>query len=214
MNILGVMCSPRKRGNTRILLDEALAGALEQGAETDLVAVAELDIKPCDGCLSCVKTQQCHIKDDMQGVYPKLLAADGIIFATPVYFLHVTAQAKTFIDRLYVLYRAQRLANKVGGTIAVTGRIGHSQVWNFFNSFYAFNRMIPSDFVAGFALESGAIRRDKHAMKAAKELGYLMVSLIKKGFQFPEEYADMLPRFVYDKYGIDPAPGGDRFERP
>lgn len=214
MKVLGVMCSPRKRSNSWVLLDEALTGAKEYEAETEMVTVADMDIKPCDGCLSCHKTKQCHIKDDMQEVYPKVLAADGLVFATPVYFLNLTAQAKTFVDRLYVLYRNQLLVNKVGGAIAVTSRIGHSQVWSFFNLFFALNRMVMADFVAGFARERGDIRRDKHAMKAARELGHLVVSIARKGFRLPEEYTDVLSRFVASKYGIDTSPLGDRFERP
>lgn len=213
MIILGIMCSPRKLGNTHILLDEALDGAREYGAETDLVTVAAMNIKPCDGCFSCHKTKECHIKDDMQKVYPKVLASAGIIFATPVYFLGMTAQAKTVVDRLYVLYKTQRLVNKVGGAIAVTTRIGHSQVWSFFNFFFSVSRMIPADFVAGFGRDTGDVRRDKHAMKAARELGHLVVSIAKKDFKLPEEYHETLSGFVSNKYGLDMSPSGDRFER-
>jgi len=203
MNILGVMCSPRKRGNTKILLDEALAGAAESGATTDMILAGELNIAPCDGCLSCMKTQKCHIKDDMQEAYAKVLAADGIIFATPVYFLGPTAQAKTFVDRLYVQYRQQRLANKVGGIIGVAGRLGHSQIWNFFNGFFALNRMIPTDFVGGFGRGDGDVRCDKHAMKSAWELGRLVTAVANKHLTLPEEFDDTLNRVVSKKYGID-----------
>ena len=214
MKILGVSCSPRRWGNTWLLLEEALIGARESGAETEMVALADLEIQPCDGCSACVKTPRCHIEDDMQKVYPKVLAADGIIFATPVYFFNMTAQAKTFIDRLFSLYVGQKLANKVGGTIAVGTRIGHSQVWNSFNLFFAVNRMLPSDFVAGFAREKGDIKKDKHAMQAAKELGKLVVSIANREFKWPEEYDYMLAKYVSNKYGIDMSPGGNRFERP
>lgn len=214
MNILGVMCSPHRKGNARILLDEALAGAAESGASTDMIIVADMDIAPCDGCLSCMKTGQCHIKDGMQDAYPRVLAADGIIFATPVYFLGPTAQAKTFIDRLYVLYRAQRLANKVGGIIGVTARIGHSEIWSFFNNFFALNRMMPTDFVGGFGRLDGDVRRDKHAMKAAWELGRLVTAVANKRFTLPEEFDDTINRVATRKYGIDMVPGTGRFERP
>ncbi len=213
MNVLGVMCSPRKRGNVNILLEEALAGAAESGATTDMLRVADLKIAPCDGCLSCMKTQKCHIKDDMQDAYPRVLAADGIIFASPVYFLGPTAQAKTFVDRLYVLYRAQRLANKVGGIIGVTARIGHSEIWSFFNSFFSLNRMVPTDFVGGFGRDDGDVRRDKHAMKAAWELGRLVTAMANKRFTLPEEFDDTLNRVVSKKYGIDMVPGPNRFEK-
>jgi multimeric flavodoxin WrbA len=94
MKVLGVVCSPRKGGNTEVMVQEALAGAQACGAETELVTVWDKDIKPCDGCLSCEKTGACHIKDDVQEIYARLLEADGIVWGTPVYFFSVTAQAK------------------------------------------------------------------------------------------------------------------------
>ena len=213
MKILGVNCSPRKWGNTWLLLEEALIGAKEVGAETEMCTLVDLEIRLCDGCTTCLKTLQCHIKDDMRTVYPKVLAADGIIFATPVYFLNMTGQAKVFIDRLYPLYSGQKLANKVGGAIAVATRMGHSQVWNSFNLFFALSRMLPSDFVAGLGREKGDIKRDKHAMQSAKELGKMVVSIARSEHKWPEEYDTLLAKYVSNKYGIDMAPGGDRFER-
>ena len=94
MNIIGIACSPRKDGNTDILIKEALAGAKDSGAKTELITIRDNEIKPCDGCGSCVNTGICHIKDDMQIIYKKMLDADGIILATPVYFWTVSGQAK------------------------------------------------------------------------------------------------------------------------
>lgn len=212
MKVLGIMCSPRKRSNTWVLLNEALSGAKDAGAETDMVVVSELNMRYCDGCYSCQKTGKCHIDDDMQQVYPKMVAADGIIFATPVYFLSVSGQAKVFIDRLCVLNVNQKLVNKVGGAIAVATRTGQTQVWSFFNYFWATNRMIPADFVAAFGREKNDVKRDKHGMKAAEELGRLVVAIARKGFKLPEEYTTFLSRFVTSKYGIDVCPIGNRFE--
>lgn len=212
MKILGVMCSPRKRGNSRILLDEALNNAKECGAETEMIIVPDLDIKPCDGCNSCVNAKKCHINDDMQAIYSKIKAADGIIFSTPVYFLSVSAQAKTFIDRLYVLYCGCELANKVAGAIATATRIGHYPVWDFFNVFFLCTRMTPVDYVAGFGVDPGDVKRDKHAMNSARELGRLMTTVINKGYKWPEEYYNTLHMFVQKKYGVSMSPSGNRFE--
>ena len=98
MKVLGIVCSPRRNGNTEIMVLEALRGAEDYGAETELVTLAERDIKPCDGCLSCEKTGLCHIDDDVQEVYEKMLDADGIIFGTPVYVGSVSAQAPDWIS--------------------------------------------------------------------------------------------------------------------
>ena len=125
MKILGICCSPRKAGNTELLIEKALEGARAAGAETELYRMAGRDIRPCDGCSSCRKTGVCHIQDDMQEVYEKMAAADGIIFGTPVYFYSMDAQAKTLIDRTFSMNRPESsLENKVGGVITVAGSLG------------------------------------------------------------------------------------------
>ena len=130
MKILGIVCSPRKGGNTEIMVEEALAVAREAGAETELVLVADKNIAPCDACSTCRKTGVCRINDDMQHLYKQLEAADGIIFGTPVYFTNVTAQAKTIMDRLYVYLGERKLKGKVAGPIVVTRRVGAGQTRN------------------------------------------------------------------------------------
>ena len=127
MKILAISCSPRKQGNTELLLGEALQGAQDEGAEVELYSVSGKTIEPCDGCWTCTKTGECHIKDDMQELYKKLLEADGIIFGTPIYFYAMAAQAKTVMDRTMPLNRPERsLANKVGGVVVVAGRASDS----------------------------------------------------------------------------------------
>lgn len=212
MKVLCILCSPRKGGNTEILAREALTSAKDCGAETELLTVWDKDIKPCDGCYSCAKTGKCHIKDDMQEIYLKLLNADGIIWGTPVYFFDVTAQAKIIIDRLYVLYTHSKLTNKVGGVISVASSLGHLGVFNLFNSFFSVNHMLSTDFVSGYAREKGDIRKDKHAMKASRELGRQIVLMIEQQFRYPKEYDLPINRFVRRKYGIDMSPAMGRFE--
>jgi len=211
VKVLGITCSPRKGGNTNILVEEALTSARDCGAETELLTVWDKDIKPCDGCYSCIKTGKCHIKDDMQEIYLKLLDADGIIWGTPVYFFDVTAQAKILVDRSYALYTNSRLTNKVGGVISVAGSLGHQSVWNLFNAFFSLNHMFSADFVYGYAREKGDIRKDKHAMKAARELGRQIVLMVERQFRYPEEYDLPIYRFVKREYGIDMCPAMGRF---
>jgi multimeric flavodoxin WrbA len=212
VNVLGILCSPRSGGNTEILTQEALSSARECGAKTELLTVWDKDIKPCDGCGSCEKTGICHIKDDMEELYPKFLEADGMIWATPVYFFNVTAQAKILIDRLYALYADCRLNSKVSGTISIASSLGHQNVWNTFNAFYSVNHMLPADFVWGFARKKGDIRKDNHAMKAAKELGRQVVLLVEQKFKYPEEFDKPLYSFVKRSYGIDMCPAMGRFD--
>jgi multimeric flavodoxin WrbA len=111
MKILGVSCSPRKKGSTVVMLEKALAGAKADGAEVELYSIAGKNIQPCDGCWGCIKTGKCHIKDDMQELYEKLVTADGIIFGTPIYFWGMTAQAKAVMDRTISLNQPGRNTN-------------------------------------------------------------------------------------------------------
>jgi multimeric flavodoxin WrbA len=212
MKVLGIVCSPRKGGNTEVLMQEALTGAQACGAETDLLTVCDKNVNPCDGCLSCEKTGKCHIKDDMEEIYLKLLDADGIIWGTPVYFFNVTAQAKIIIDRSYALYiNNNRLTNKVGGVISIGASLGNASVWNLFNSFFSVHHMLSTDFVYGYARSKGDIRKDKHAMKASRELGRQIVLIAERKFQYPEEYDVAIYRFVKREYGINNVVARDRF---
>jgi multimeric flavodoxin WrbA len=104
MKVLGIMGSPRRQSNTEILLDKALEGAREAGAEVEKVLVSKLKISPCLEIYACRKDGNCAIKDDMQSLYKKLLKADHIIFASPMFFYGVTSQAKAIIDRCQALW--------------------------------------------------------------------------------------------------------------
>jgi len=104
MKVLGIMGSPRRQGNTELLLDKSLEGAVEAGAEVEKVLVSKLKISPCMEIYACVKDGNCTIKDDMQLLYKKLLEADHIIFASPIFFYSITSQAKAVVDRCQALW--------------------------------------------------------------------------------------------------------------
>ncbi len=104
IKVLGLLGSPRRKGNTEILLDSALSGAVERGAEVEKVLIAEMNISPCKELYACLEAGQCAIQDDMQSLYVKLLAADHIIFASPIFFYGITAQAKAMVDRCQALW--------------------------------------------------------------------------------------------------------------
>jgi len=102
--LLGIMGSPRKKGNTDLLLDEALKGAQSQGVEIEKIVVDKLKISPCKEDYGCLKDGNCVIKDGMVDIYPKLLEADGVIVASPIFFYGVTSQLKALIDRCQALW--------------------------------------------------------------------------------------------------------------
>jgi multimeric flavodoxin WrbA len=188
MKILALSCSPQIQGNTEILLAEALNGAQQEGAEVELYSVSGKTLEPCDGCRAWGKTGECHIKDDMQNLYNKLLEADGIIFGTPIYFYSMTAQAKTIIDRTMALNRPDRsLANKVGGIVVVGGSLGLIDAVKDLYFYIVTRQMLPANFVAAYGYAQDDVKKLEKCMNAAKELGRQMVLLAAKNFKYPSE---------------------------
>lgn len=103
MRVLGVIGSPRKEGNTDILVDEVLRGAGDSGAKTEKIFLNDLRIEPCQAECSdyCKETGNCKINDDMLPLYDRLYESDVIILGTPLYWYGPSAQLKAFIDRWF-----------------------------------------------------------------------------------------------------------------
>ena len=180
MKVLGIVCSPRKGGNTEILVDEALTSAKECGAEVELITIAGMNIAPCDGCESCMTTKKCRLDDDMQGIYLKLLEADGFVFGTPVYFWGVTAQAKALIDRTFVFRKERDLRNKVAAAVVATGGGEGASAVKVFSTFFDIQKMIMAGAAIGRgSYEKGSIKNDKRGMAEARILGKMMVRRIR-----------------------------------
>ena len=93
------MGSPNRRGSTSILVEEFSRGAQEAGHMAEIIDVCHADIQPCNGCVACGYEGPCVQKDDVEMIRQKLLAADMVVFATPLYYYGMTAQLKTVIDR-------------------------------------------------------------------------------------------------------------------
>jgi len=109
MKVLGIFGSPRRGGNTEVLLEEVLKGAEREGAKTDRIYLTDYAITPCKECHGCDQTGQCVILDDMEKIYPKLLESDIIFLASPIFFYGVTAWAKALIDRSQALWAKKYL---------------------------------------------------------------------------------------------------------
>ena len=103
MKIIGIIASPHKEGNTAWVVNRILEGAKERGAETEARYFSDLNIEPCRGCLCCHdgSDRGCVIDDDMQELYGALEHADSLVLGSPVYMGQMSAQAKTFTDRLF-----------------------------------------------------------------------------------------------------------------
>ena len=109
IKVLGIYGSPRKGGNTDLLLDQILEGAQAAGAEVESIYARKLKISGCIECGSCDDTGECAVHDDMDTVYPLLQEADVIFLASPNFFYSVTAQVKLLIDRSQAMWSKKLL---------------------------------------------------------------------------------------------------------
>jgi len=197
LTLCGIVCSPRRGGNTEILVRHALDSAAEAGAAaTELVHLGDRHILPCAGCEACVKTGTCCQQDDMQEIYGKLLNADGIIIGTPVYFWGVTAQAKSFMDRTYCLVSHHRamvhgsgsplespredLRGKVGGIITVAQRAGATPAVTQISDFYRIHRILEAGAGIAYARGRGDVMNDEQGLREARLVGRSVVRLINR----------------------------------
>jgi multimeric flavodoxin WrbA len=103
-NILAIYGSPRRKGNTALLLKKAVEGAREAGAGVEEIVLRDLKMSPCLEIYGCKQTGRCAIKDDFQGVYDKLLACQGLMLASPIFFYTVSAHTKILMDRCQSLW--------------------------------------------------------------------------------------------------------------
>ena len=190
MYVLGLAGSPRRGGNSETLLDQALAGAASQGAQTEKIVLSELTMRPCQHCGGCARTGICIVGDEMQIVYEKLRQADYLILASPLFFLGVTAQTKAAIDRCQALWVA-RYVLKHRQTRGPAGRrrralfisVGGQHRPNMFEGALATVRAFfaTCDFAFEGALlysgieEKGDIRKHPTALREAFEAGARLV---------------------------------------
>jgi len=109
---LAIYGSPRRGGNTDILLNEMVKGMRETGTEVEEVFLSEMKFSPCMENYECEKDGRCVIKDDMQKIYPKLITMDCLAIASPIFFYAVSAHTKAFIDRCQCFWARKYLLKK------------------------------------------------------------------------------------------------------
>ncbi|MHA1912965.1 MAG: flavodoxin family protein [Promethearchaeota archaeon] len=127
MNVIGISGTPRKEGNSEILLRYALNPFKDNDWDVKLFLLSELTIEPCDACESCKETGTCVIDDDMQEIYEGFDWCDAIIVSSPVYSRNVSSQLLSVLDRHYAVNIERPLEGKVGGAIAVGRGTGGGQ---------------------------------------------------------------------------------------
>lgn len=173
--VLAIVSSPRKGGNSELLVDEFVKGAREAGQEVEKVCLREKKIAPCIACEACLRNGgTCVQRDDMAEVLQKLMEADVIVLSTPVYYYSICAQLKTMIDRtLPIGANGGRMKNKKFYFIT-TAADGASAMECTMNDLQGFVNCVPGSVVKGRiygqAFGVGEIKGNS-AMKQAYEMG-------------------------------------------
>jgi multimeric flavodoxin WrbA len=188
MKGLGINCSPRRGGNTEILIKEVFKALNKEGIETEFF---QLGGKKVDGCIACMKCRKekdgrCHQKNDViNECIKKMVKADGIIIGSPVYFADLTAEAKALIDVAgYALRGAGNpLKRKPGAAVIAVRRAGAIHAFDSINHFFLINEMIvPGSSYWNIAIgrEKGEVLKDEEGMKTMKVLGENLAWLLKR----------------------------------
>jgi len=112
MNIVAFCGSPRKNGNTELLLGEAVKGVEAAGQSVQVYNLNLMNIKPCQDCGGCNETGECIYRDDMDQIYDAIRAAHRIILASPIFFFALSAQTKLMIDRCQCLWIEKYILKK------------------------------------------------------------------------------------------------------
>ena len=107
MKVIAFAASPRKGGNTEILLDEVIKGLRQGGVDVEKIRTHELEISPCKGCGECDTLGRCVIEDSFQELFDLLIECDGMVFSSPLYFMNVPARGKALIDRCQAFWAAR-----------------------------------------------------------------------------------------------------------
>ena len=185
MKAIGIVGSPRKKGNTEIITRHVLKAVEEEGIETEIITLAGLDIRPCDACTACRSGKECPIDDDLPPVYAKMKEADAIILTSPVYYGSATALMKALMERTGHISRGDGnlFEGKVGGPFVVSRRSSHfftqAQLYFWFQvlGFFMPGSIHPN---IAFGRDKGDVESDEEGLTTAWDFGKNIALLLKK----------------------------------
>lgn len=188
MKVLAVNGSPRKSGNTSIMLAWAAEELKKEGIDTEIVQIGGKLVAGCKACGACGKSldMRCAQKDDpVNEIIAKMVEADGIILGSPVYFADLSPELKALIDRagFVTMFNNRALSRKVGAAAVVARRGGQVHTYDSINHFFGINSMFTVGSIywnMGVAMDPGAVREDGEAEKTMRGVGQNMAWLLKK----------------------------------
>ncbi|PKL59587.1 MAG: iron-sulfur protein [Methanomicrobiales archaeon HGW-Methanomicrobiales-4] len=186
MKVIGLNASPKgKDSNTLKLVQAVLAGAKDEGAETELVDLYTLDIKYCTACGACYATGECTLLDDFSDLFEKIMNADGIVLGAPNYINSVPAPMKALFDRMADAIHCQMFTGKFGCSVCTAGGSGEKDVMKYMNGVLI---TLGATEVGGIGVVIG---RDPEAIGPAEkesfELGKKLVQSIRGEHTYPDQ---------------------------
>lgn len=179
MKVVAINGSPRKDGNTRLLLEAVLAPLAAAGWETEYVQIGGKNIHGCRACFKCWETQdkRCVFgKDIFNETFEKVITADAVVLGSPTYFADVTSEMKAFMDRAGFVAMANGclLAGKIGAAVVAVRRGGATHVFDTMNHLFQISQMVlpgSTYWNMGYGLEPGKVAGDDEALRNMKQLG-------------------------------------------
>jgi len=188
MKVVAFNGSARKDGNTALLVREVLAELKKEKIQTEIVHLAGEPLRGCTACYQCFarKDRRCAVTGDAMNEHiERMLAADGVILASPTYFADVTAELKALIDRAGLVAKANddMLARKVGAAVVAVRRGGEIHAFDTMNHFFLINQMVvpgSSYWNMGFGLDKGEAANDAEGVQTMRTLGRNMAWLLKR----------------------------------
>lgn len=188
MKVVAINGSPRKNGNTAMLIDTVLAELKKEGIETEQIQLGGKKIHGCTACMKCFENQNrlCSIDNDiLNAIVNKMLEADGIIIGSPTYFANVSTEVKALIDRagLVAIANGHMLKRKVGVAVVAVRRAGATDAFDAINKFFLINQMIVPGSVywnLGLGLGEKEVKNDEEGLNTMRILGENMAWLLRK----------------------------------
>ena len=185
MKVIAFNGSPRKDGNTTLLVKKVFNELEREGMETEMVQLSAKEIHGCIACYKCAenKDQRCAVKYDAANEYiEKMTRAQGIILGSPVYFIDITPEMKALIDRTGFVSRANggMYRNKVGGAVVALRRAGGMHAVDSMSHFFLSQDIIIAGRVLGMGRDKGEVEKDEEGIQLTKSLGQRMGWLLRK----------------------------------
>jgi multimeric flavodoxin WrbA len=180
MKVLGISGSMRRDGNTALLIRRILRPVQDAGIDTELISLADMEIKPCTGCEACREKKWCTVEDDDWGeIMEKILECEVLVIGSPTYYYDVSGQVKNLIDRTYSLYHDRKLAGRKAVGVTVCADRGCERALETIEGFLNTHEFSYLGYVCGKGAAPGEILKDERAIRKADEAAAKIINLLQ-----------------------------------